>query len=180
MPGNILIVDKKTASGTFRYEERIKSSQFRENVDYTVDKTGNSYIILSPQLRKDIMIIQNPYNENIDVSQIEMKVLIDRKEEINFKPQIVLDLEKREKLIEVGRGVNNFTRSLPSGKTTQLIGDRGTEFPQIQEIKGEEMMETTETKKDDSDKGAGGNSVNKYFTTTTTFISLLLFLLTLI
>jgi len=173
MPGNILIVDKKTASGTFRYEERIKSSQFRENVDYTVDKTGNSYIILSPQLRKDIMIIQNPYNENIDVSQIEMKVLVDRKEEINFKPQIVLDLEKREKLIEVGRGVNNFTRSLPPGRDKQLIEDGEVKFPQIQEIEKEEAIEI-------SDESAGGSSVNKHFTTPATFISLLLFLLTLI
>jgi hypothetical protein len=131
MPGNLTIVDKKTEFGTFRYEERIKSSQFRENIDYTFDEVKSIYTILSPQLAKDILIIQNPYNENINVSDIVVKVLVDYRSEINIKPQIVIDLEKREGLIEASRGRNNFPQSLPSGRTTQLIGEREVDSPQI-------------------------------------------------
>ena len=131
MPGNLTIVDKKTQHGTFRYEERIKSSQFRENIDYTFDEIKGIYTIISPQLAKEILIIQNPYNENINVSDMVIKVIVDYKSEINLKPQIVLDLEKREGLIEVSRGRNSFPQSLPPSNATQLIGGREASSPQI-------------------------------------------------
>jgi hypothetical protein len=123
MKGNLTIVDKKTEFGTFRYEERIKSSQFQENIDYTFDEIKGIYTILSPQLAKDILIIQNPYNENIEVSDIVIKVLVDYRSEINIKPQIVIDLEKRENLIEINRGRNNFPQSLPPSGIIREIED---------------------------------------------------------
>jgi hypothetical protein len=136
MKGNILIVDKKTEFNTFRYEEKIKSPQFKEGIDYTVD--GVMYSIFSPQLRKDILIIQNPYHVNIDVSDIlSMRILVDRQDGINIKPKIVTDLEQREGLIEVGRGINNFPKSLPPSREEQAIEDRKLEITsssQIQEI----------------------------------------------
>jgi len=173
MRGNLTIVDKKTEFGTFRYEERIKLLQFRENIDYTFDEVKSIYTILSPQLAKDVLIIQNPYNENIDVSDIVVKVLVDYESEINVKPQIVLDLERRKGLIETGRGVNNFTRSLPPGRTPQIIKDGESNSSQIQEINDSvdvEMSEVEnpkETKKDDDRNGGG---VNKYTTIPFTFL----------
>jgi hypothetical protein len=136
MKGNILIVDKKTEFNTFRYEEKIKSPQFQEGIDYTMD--GVMYNIFSPQLRKDILIIQNPYHVNIDVSDIlSMRILVDRQDGINIKPKIVTDLEQREGLIEVGRGINNFPKSLPPSSEKQAIEDRKIEITnssKIQEI----------------------------------------------
>ena len=120
MTGNLTIVDKKTQFGTFRYEERIKSFQFRENIDYTFDEIKGIYDIISLQLRKDILIIQNPYNENIDVSDLTIKVLVDYRGEINIKPQIVIDLEKRENLVEASRGRNNFPQSLPPSSESKI------------------------------------------------------------
>jgi hypothetical protein len=177
MRGNILIVDKKTEFNTFRYEERIRSPQFQEGVDYTFD--GNIYFIISPQLKKDILIIQNPYHDNIDVSDIlSMKVLVDYQDGINVKPKIVTDLEQREGLIEVGRGINNFPRSLPPSSEIQAIEDSKVNFSQIQEITDEEaekiktetfLNQKTETnqeisqKKDDDGKGGGGIGVAGVF-----------------
>jgi len=160
MPGNLTIVDKKTQSGTFRYEKRIKSSEFRENVDYTFDEMKSIYTILSPRLAKDILIIQNPYNENIDVSDIVVKVLVDYRSEINIKPQIVIDLEKREGLIEVSKGRNNFPQSLPPSRTNRLVGKRGVKSPQIMEIDDEEarQIETTEV-----GSSQGVENDDKYF-----------------
>lgn len=77
----------------FRYEERIKSPQFQVGVDYNVD--GSMYFILSNQLKRDILLIQNPYSSNIDVSDLEMRILVDHQDEINIKPKIVEDLERR-------------------------------------------------------------------------------------
>jgi hypothetical protein len=118
MPGSILVVDKKTEFGLFRCEERIKDPQFRKGVDYNFD--GSIYFILSPRLRKDIMLIQNPYNDNVDVSDLEVRVLVDRKEEINIKPRIVSDLEKREGLIDSKRGIPEIA---PSSRF-QVIEDK--------------------------------------------------------
>ena len=136
MKGNLTIVDKKTESGVFRYEGRIKSPQFRENTDYTFDEVKGIYTIHSPKLAKDILIIQNPYNENIEVSGMVIKVLVDYKSEINVKPQIVIDLEKRDRLIETSRGINKFSQSLPPAREKQLIKDKEgeTSSPQIQDV----------------------------------------------
>jgi len=90
------------------------------------------YFILSPQLKKDILITQNPYNENIDVSELEMKILIDRQDEINIKPQIVRELEQREGLIEIGRGINNFSnRGIGSSNKIQEIGDGSVDSMEV-------------------------------------------------
>jgi hypothetical protein len=158
MKGNLTIVDKKTESGAFRYEERIKSSQFRESIDYTFDEVKSIYTILSPQLAREILIIQNPYNENIDVSSIVVKVLVDYESEINVKPQIVIDLEKREGLIEASRGRNNFPQSLPPSRTNQLIKDKKKEDSslQIQEIDVDVEMNEVENPKE-AEKGDSKN-----------------------
>jgi len=95
-------------------------------------------------LGKVILIIQNPYNENIDVSNIEIKVLVDHKDEINLKPQIVIDLEKRERLIEVSRGRNDFPQSLPPSGTNQLI-EEGVNSSRIWEIDNEEEAKNEDT-----------------------------------
>jgi len=135
MTGSIFLVDKKTDLGVFRFEERINSPQFKNGVDYTVD--GSRYFILSPQLKKDILITQNPYNENIDVSELEMKILVDRQDEINIKPQIVRDLERREKLIEVGRGINDFSnRGIGSSDKVREIEDSSVYSMEVDKSEG--------------------------------------------
>jgi len=104
-----LIVDKKTENGKFRFEERIKLPRFRLGVDYTVE--GSMYFILSNKLKKDILLIKNPYSDNLDdyVYNLEMKILVDHEDDINIKPRIVTDLEQRERLIEIGKGINDFS-----------------------------------------------------------------------
>ncbi|CAI2197444.1 19285_t:CDS:2, partial [Funneliformis geosporum] len=107
-----LIVDKKTENGKFRCEERIKLPQFRVGIDYAVE--GSMYFIFSNQLKKDILLTKNPYSDNVDdyVGDLEMKILVDHRDDINLKPKIVTDLEQRERLIEVGKGISDPRRGI--------------------------------------------------------------------
>jgi len=143
------------------------------------------YTIFSSQLKRDILLTQNSFNDNINVDEISsMRILVDRQEEINIKPKLVLDMEKREKLIDTGkRGINiDFTRALPSSESAQLIENEENNSSRIREIDGSEdaeMDEVENSKETKDDRNTGGGGGNKYFTPFTG-VSFLLFILALV
>ena len=85
-------------TGEFYYEKIIKSSQYKEGVDYTVD--GSLYDILSPQLRREVLLAENPLNSNIDVSELELTIFVDRMNAVSDFPRI-------QELAEDGREIEN-------------------------------------------------------------------------
>lgn len=120
---SILIIDKKDANGVFRCEEKIKLPQFQSGVDYIFNENEDKYTIFSSGLIKDILLIQNPYSdiENRDVSDLELRVLVDYREEINVKPQIVMDLEKREGSEVWIKGRNDSPSMIKGGESSSRI-----------------------------------------------------------
>ena len=125
---SILIIDKRDSFGVFRCEQVIKSSSFRENVDYNFER--GKYNVFSPDLIREILFIQNPYSDvERDVSDLDLRVLVDHGDEINVEPQIVKDFKKGKKVISKGRSDSQL-----------LVEDNGGSS-QVQEIDWDKARE---------------------------------------